>query len=116
MATLMRTAGVVGMVSNGSVRDIAGIRSVPLACWGCGFTPMHAVLRWISLNDPVFIDGVLVKPNDVIHADENGVIVLPPADLKDVCGKIPVVVEKEQKLFDLINKEGKSFRDFFNLA
>jgi 4-hydroxy-4-methyl-2-oxoglutarate aldolase len=115
MATLMRSVGVVGMVTNGSIRDIAGIRDVPLACWAYGLTPMHAALRWVGLNEPVFIDGVLVKPNDVIHADENGVIVLPPADLEAICKNIPVVVEKEARLFKAINEEGKSYKEFFGI-
>jgi 4-hydroxy-4-methyl-2-oxoglutarate aldolase len=112
MGTLMRLAGAVGMVTNGSIRDIAGIRRVPMACWGCGLTPMHAALRWSGLNETVYIDGVPVKPGDIIHADENGVIVLPPQDLADICAKVPEVINKERKLFETVKEEGMTIEDY----
>ncbi|HHW09775.1 MAG TPA: RraA family protein [Firmicutes bacterium] len=112
MGTLMRLAGAVGMVTNGCIRDIAGVRKVPMACWGCGFTPMHAALRWSGLNETVYIDGMPVKPGDIIHADENGVIVLPPEDLADICAKVPEVVNKERQLFEAVKKGGMTIEDY----
>ncbi len=50
-----------------------------LACWGAGLPPMHGLIRWLDVNGPVMIDGMRVRPGDIIHADVNGALVVPRA-------------------------------------
>ena len=78
MGTMMKLAGAVAFLSNGSIRDIEGVRAVPMPCWAAGLTPMHGRLRWLDVGSPVVIDGMTVRPGDIIHADVNGAIVIPP--------------------------------------
>jgi regulator of RNase E activity RraA len=71
--------GVVGVVTNGNTRDIDEIRleKVPLYYrgHGSGIRPGRSVLE--SVNRPVNIGGVQVRPGDVVVADGDGVIVVP---------------------------------------
>jgi regulator of RNase E activity RraA len=99
MGTLMRLAGCAGFLTNGSLRDIGGLRDVPLPCWAAGISPMHGELRWLDENRPVVIDGVTIRPGDVIHADENGVLVIPPDVADRVYDQAAAVREMEQALF-----------------
>ena len=98
MATLMKLAGAVGFLTNGSIRDIEGIRRVPLACWGAGLASMHGRLRWLDVNSPVVIDGVTIRPGDFVHADINGAIVIPPEVADQVCDEALEVRQQEQAL------------------
>ena len=100
MGTRMKMAGVIGFLTNGCIRDIEGVRNVPLACWGAGLSPMHGRLRWLDVNSTVMIDGMTVRPGDFIHADENGAIVIPRQAADQVYEKAVEVRAKEQAMFD----------------
>lgn len=97
MATALTMVGAVGYVSNGAVRDIEGVRATGLACWGCGLSPMHGRIRWLDVNSPVVIDGMTVRPGDIIHADVNGVLVIPPEVADQVYDKALIVQESERR-------------------
>jgi regulator of RNase E activity RraA len=99
MGTIMRMAGAAGFVTNGSIRDLEGVREVPLACWAAGVSPMHGKIRWLDVNSPVVIDGMTVNPGDFIHADVNGTLVMPPDAADQVYDKAKEVREAEQSIF-----------------
>jgi regulator of RNase E activity RraA len=99
MATVMTMAGVVGYLTNGSIRDLEGVRAVPLACWATGVSPMHGGLRWLDVNRPVVIDGMTVRPGDIIHADVNGALIIPPAMADQVYEQAQAVRSFEQTYF-----------------
>jgi 4-hydroxy-4-methyl-2-oxoglutarate aldolase len=106
MGTTMRLAGATGFVTNGSIRDIDGVRGIGLPCWAAGLSPMHGKLRWLDVDSPVVIDGVTVRPGDVIHADVNGVLVMPPELADQVYAKALEVRKKEAALFERLNAPG----------
>lgn len=82
MAKTLRAAGCVGAVTDGGVRDVAGILSAGLAVYCTGRTIHHCALRIRRVNEPVELGGIEVKPGDVLHANEEGVIRIPAACLE----------------------------------
>ncbi len=99
MATLMKMAGAVGFITDGSMRDLEGVREVGLPCWAVGLSPMHGELRWLDLNTTVIIDGMTVRPGDILHADINGSVVIPHEIADRVPEQALAVRQKEQTLF-----------------
>jgi 4-hydroxy-4-methyl-2-oxoglutarate aldolase len=112
MGTGMKLAGCTGFVTNGSIRDIEGVRAVPMPSWGYGLAPMHGRLRWLDVNSPVCIDGITVRPGDLIHADVNGVIVIPPEIVDQVADKAQQVRDNEAKMFARLRQPGFTFEDY----
>ncbi len=110
MATQLKLAGCVGFITNGSIRDIDGIMNAKLPCWAAGLSPMHGRLRWLDINQPVVIDGMTVRHGDVIHADVNGAIVIPPATAERVYEMALQVQRKEQELFMQLKTQGLTIR------
>jgi 4-hydroxy-4-methyl-2-oxoglutarate aldolase len=108
MGTHLKNAGVVGFITNGSIRDISGVRDVPLACWAAGLSPMHGRLRWLDEGSPVVIDGMTVRPGDIIHADENGALCFPADQAEAILEKAQVVRDKEGRMFETLRKPGMS--------
>jgi regulator of RNase E activity RraA len=106
MATVMLLAGAAGFLTNGSIRDIDGVRQVGLACWGAGLSPMHGRLRWLDVNSPVVIDGMTVRPGDIIHADANGAIVIPARVADQVYDQALAVRRNEQAFFARLRQPG----------
>lgn len=74
-----KLAGAVGVVTDGSARDTDEVATqrVPLYLRriGRGIRPGRNEIE--SVNKPVVVGGVLVKPGDVIVGDGDGVIVVP---------------------------------------
>ncbi len=106
MATQMKLAGALAFLTNGSIRDLEGVQAVPMACWGAGLSPMHGRLRWLDVNSPVVIDGMTVHPGDFLHADVNGVLVIPPEVADRVYDQALVVQEKEGAMFARLREPG----------
>jgi regulator of RNase E activity RraA len=106
MATRMRMAGAEGYLTNGCIRDLEGVREVPLACWAAGLSPMHGQLRWLDIGSTVVIDGMTVKPGDILHADVNGVVTIPADAADQVYDRAAEVAQKEAQLFARLRAPG----------
>jgi len=82
MAKTLSAVGCVGLVTDGGVRDIKGLLSVPFAVYCRGKTIHHTALRVKRINVPVEIGGITIRPGDVIHANDEGVIRIPSTCLE----------------------------------
>ena len=114
MATIMQMAGAAAFISNGAMRDIAGVRDVGLACWAAGLSVMHGKMRWLDVGSPVMIDGMAVRNGDIIHADINGAFCMPPDAADKVYEKALDVRKREQTLFAKWRGTGYTLDDYLN--
>ena len=112
MATMMVMAGAVGYVTNGSIRDLEGVRAVPLACWGAGLSPMHGRIRWLDVGSPVVVDGMTVRTGDVVHADINGVIAIPAEVADQVYDRAAEVRRSEAAFFARLREPGMTLEAY----
>ena len=90
--------GCVGVVTDASARDTdeIALQRIPLYLRhrGRGIRPGRNEIE--SVNRPVAVGGVLVKPGDVVVADGDGVIVVPRASARDVATFAREVMEKDR--------------------
>nr|MDJ0950800.1 ribonuclease activity regulator RraA [Alphaproteobacteria bacterium] len=93
----LKVRGCLGIVSDGPVRDVAGIRQVglPVFCAGAAAPPSIAALYFVGWEQPVGCGGVAVFPGDVIVADEDGAVVVPRALADEIAADAP-----EQERFE----------------
>jgi regulator of RNase E activity RraA len=87
----MAKRGVAALVSDGVVRDIAGVlaTNLPVWCQGIAAPPSVAGLTFVGWQEPVACGGVAVFPDDVIVADDDGAVLIPAASLADVLAEAP---------------------------
>jgi len=85
----MAQRGVAGLVSDGVVRDRAGVLATGLPVWAAGAAapPSVAGLTFVDWQKPVGCGGVAVFPGDVIVADGDGAVVIPAALVDDVAAQ-----------------------------
>jgi regulator of RNase E activity RraA len=88
---------VAGLVTDGAMRDIAGVKQsgLPVWCAGASAAPSIARLTFVGWQQPVACGGVAVFPDDAIVADQDGAVVIPQAMTEAV-----VVAAKEADALD----------------
>jgi 4-hydroxy-4-methyl-2-oxoglutarate aldolase len=83
MATTMKRVGAVGLVTDGGLRDIREINALGgFHYYGRGLVVAHGRPCIYDIGATVNIDGMEVRPGDLLHGDENGITVIP-ADIAD---------------------------------
>lgn len=86
LCTRMARRGVAGLVTDGAVRDIAGVEQSGLPVWSRGTAspaPGNS-LTFAGWGMPIGCGGVAVFPGDVIIADRDGAVVIPQALVEQV--------------------------------
>ncbi|ARP79597.1 ribonuclease activity regulator RraA [Bordetella genomosp. 8] len=92
----MRKRGVAALVTDGVVRDLAGVlgTQLPVWCRGAAAPPSVAGLTFVGWQEAISCGGVAVFPNDVIVLDADGAVLIPAALLEEV---VQAAVEQEQQ-------------------
>ncbi|MGR9424925.1 ribonuclease activity regulator RraA [Rhizobium leguminosarum] len=80
----MHKRGVAALVTDGVVRDLAGVldTNLPVWCRGVAAPPSVAGLTFVAWQQPIGCGGVAVFPDDIIVVDQDGAVLIP-ADLLD---------------------------------
>jgi regulator of RNase E activity RraA len=83
--------GVAALVTDGVMRDMAGVlgTGLPVWCDGTAAPPSVAGLTFVGWNEPIACGGVAVFPDDVIVADDDGAVVIPQKLVVDVLAAGP---------------------------
>lgn len=84
----MKRRGVTALVTDGAVRDKAGVLKTQLPTWCAGVAAPASVngLTFVNWQEPIGCGGVAVFPDDIIVADDDGAVLIPK-DLLDFVAK-----------------------------
>lgn len=104
MGKALMAAGCVGVVTNGGVRDLDGLRSIAFGAYGTGVTIHHCKLRVRQIGAPVNIGGIPVSPGDVIHAGAEGVIRIPGSAVPKLLEQAPHYRAFEHEAHQLLRR------------
>lgn len=77
---------VRALITDGVIRDQAGVLAteLPIWCAGAAAPPSVAGLTFVGWQEPIACGGVAVFPADVIVADDDGALVIPSAMVEEV--------------------------------
>jgi 4-hydroxy-4-methyl-2-oxoglutarate aldolase len=98
MGTIATRLGVVGIVTDGGIRDILELKELGFHCFASGLVPSHGNPRLVEVNVAVQIDGVRVRPGDLLHGDANGVTIVPQSIAAQVAGAADQVRAREAEV------------------
>lgn len=91
----MAKRGVAALVTDGVVRDVAGVLStgLPVWCAGVAAPPSVAGLTFVNWQEPIACGGVAVYPDDLIVIDDDGAVLIPAKLVDEV---IEMSIEQER--------------------
>jgi regulator of RNase E activity RraA len=87
----IRKKGVAALVTDGVLRDVAGVRGtgLPVWCQGAAAPPSVAGLTFVNWGEPIGCGGVAVFPDDVVVVDEDGAVLIPQALVDEMVATAP---------------------------
>ena len=100
-----KALGCLGVVTNGSVRDIPMIAPGFQMLAG-SIAPSHAFVHVVDFGGNVNIHGMAVRSGDLIHADRHGAVVVPLNTIDPMKDAAPKLAAKEAQIIDAA-KSGK---------
>jgi regulator of RNase E activity RraA len=91
LCSRMVRRGVAGLVTDGVVRDLAGVlgTGLPVWCEGVAAPPSVAGLTFVGWQEPIGCGGVAVFPDDIVVVDADGAVLIPQAYLDQVLAEAP---------------------------
>jgi regulator of RNase E activity RraA len=103
--TVHKGLGVVGCVTNGSIRDLSMMaKGFPMIAGM--INPSHAFVHVVAVGTTVSIHGMTVHDGELIHADRHGAAIIP----HEVAAKVPAAVElgarREKVILDAAKARG----------
>ena len=81
-----KVKGAVGVIIDGACTDLLEISEMQMPTWSRGLSALvgRRLEHDGGINIPIQCGGVLVNPGDLIVADDNGIVVIPPTEAEDV--------------------------------
>ncbi len=102
MATAFTRLGAVGLVTDCGVRDVPEVRNLRFHYFARGTVVSHASFKLVRVGVPIQILGLEIKPGDLLHGDENGLMKIPQAGLAGLERAVEQVRGREKRLMEFM--------------
>lgn len=93
---MAQTLGITGIIVDGTIRDIVGIKALDFPVFSRGTTVAASGKAGVGeINIPISCGGALVQPGDIVVGDADGIVVIPQVLELDVLAKASDKLEKD---------------------
>jgi 4-hydroxy-4-methyl-2-oxoglutarate aldolase len=103
MTTMAMRLGVVGMLTDGGLRDVHEVHRLGFAYFARYVVVSHGNFGVVEIGAPVTLDGQEVKTGDILHGDANGIVIVPREVLDGLPEAVQEVRTRERATMDFIN-------------
>jgi len=102
----MKKRGVAALITDGVVRDVAGVlgTGLPVWCQGGAAPPSVAGLTFVAWQQPIGCGGVAVFPDDIVVVDDDGAVLIPAKLLDEEVAAAPEQERMEEWIMGEVDK------------
>lgn len=99
-ANAAKSRGCVGVVLDGNLRDIHGMRDIGFQVFYRDLSPLNAIGRWEmeSCEEPVTIGDVTIHHGDIVFGEFDGILVIPRAQAQRVLEEAESIISSESEV------------------
>ena len=97
--------GLAGTITNGVLRDL-GMLDAGYQVIAGSVGPSHAFVHVTEIDVPITVLGMAVGPDDLVHADRHGAVVIPAQHIGSIAAAIELVIRKEQPILKAARAAG----------
>jgi regulator of RNase E activity RraA len=90
----------VAVVTNGAVRDLTEMRTIGLQAFAGSVAVSHSYNHLVGVGEPVTVGGLAVRPGDLLHGDQHGVLSIPFGVAEALAAATRDVEAEERELID----------------
>jgi len=105
MCSVYKGFGAAGLITSGSGRDLDQVRAIDFPVFTGGTCCSHGYSHIPQIHIPVHVGGMAVYPNDLLHADRNGVTTIPIEIVAELVQIADAFVAAEQVVLDAVRAE-----------
>lgn len=99
-AAILKALGCVGYVTNGAVRELQSVSASGLQLFAESVAVSHAYAHIFDVGTAVTVDGMEVRPGDLLHGDQHGVITIPAEIAQSIRDVALALQQSERKVID----------------
>ncbi len=115
MAIEARRKGIHGFIIDGAVRDVRGLEGVGVPVFARAVTPRVGTAEHLQeTQTPIICGGAPVQPGDIVHGDEDGVVVFAATRLRQVLSRV-LEVERHEAEVERKLKQGRPLAEVMKL-
>jgi len=89
-ANIHKALGCPGVVTDGTVRDLPEAEALGFQFFSAHVSVSHAYVHMVDFGLPVKVGGLWIRPGELLHGDQHGVVVIPP----EIAARIPEAAAK----------------------
>lgn len=109
--TIHKGLGLSGALTNGVMRDLGDLPDgFPVVAGSIG--PSHGFVHVRAIAVPVTVFGLTIAPDELIHADRHGAVVIPEAYIPEIGAAVEKLMATERLVLDPARAEGFDFAAF----
>lgn len=113
LAVNCQARGIEGLVFDSAIRDSADIAKMKYPVFSTGICIYGTVKGSLgTINYPISCGGQVINPGDIILGDDDGVVVIPLEEARNVLEKADARVEKEAKVMERL-RAGENLFDIY---
>ena len=111
-----QAVGIAGLVIDGGVRDIAALTARRFPVFSRGVSMRGTIKASApSVGQPISFTGTPVTAGDLVVADDDGVLVIPAAEVVRTLANGQTRADKEARMMESLS-QGKSTLELMNLT
>jgi 4-hydroxy-4-methyl-2-oxoglutarate aldolase len=110
VCTTYKTFGSVGLITSGTGRDLDQVRRIGYPVFTNGAASAHGYCHTLNIHEPVRVGGVMIYPDDLLHADVNGVTTIPKEIAAEVAEVGDAYVAAEMVIINTLKEFGRDLK------
>lgn len=105
-ANVHKALGAVGTVTNGAIRDVEEMRAAGFQALYRHLAVSHSFVHVVDFGKPVSIQGVMVKPGDLLQIDQHGALIVPIETLPNLEDAVREIERRERPVIEYAQSPG----------